>query len=105
MVVLNKDSIFVSIPTNIEFSRVASNNAEANFELVRDQYQLGEVTITQLIDAQQSALGAKLRYAVAVYDYLQSQLQLEYSVGFFSMFASEEELQAFSTRFLEYRTK
>ena len=92
----------VATSTNIEFSKIASDNAEANFELVRDQYQLGEVNITQLIDAQQSSLGAKLRYSVAIYEYLQSQLQLEFSVGFFSMFATDEEIQSFNTRFLEY---
>ncbi|MGI9532606.1 TolC family protein [Lutimonas sp.] len=95
----------VATSTNIAFSKTASNNAIANFELVRDQYQVGEVNITQLVDAQQSSLGAKLRYSVAIYEYLQSQLQLEFSVGFFSMFASEAELQAFNKRFLEYRTK
>lgn len=92
----------VATSTNIEFSKIASDNAEANFELVRDQYQLGEVNVTQLIDAQQSSLGAKLRYSVAIYEYLQSQLQLEFSVGFFSMFATDEEIQSFNTRFLEY---
>ena len=94
----------VATSTNIGFSRVASDNAEVNFELVRDQYQAGEVNITQLIDAQQSSLTAKLRYAVAIYEYLQAQLQLEFSVGFFSMLATSEELQEFNDRFIEFRT-
>ena len=95
----------VATSTNIGFSRVSSDNAQVNFELVRDQYQAGEVNITQLIDAQQSSLSAQLRYAVAIYDYLQSQLQLEYSVGFFSMFATPEELQQFNDRFTAFRTE
>lgn len=94
----------VATSTNIGFSRVSSDNAKVNFELVRDQYQAGEVNITQLIDAQQSSLSAQLRYAVAIYEYLQSQLQLEFSVGFFSMFATPEQLQEFEDRFTQFRT-
>ena len=92
----------VATSTNIEFSKVSSDNAKANYELVRDQYQAGEVNITQLIDAQQSSLIAKQRYAVAIYEYLQSQLQLEYSVGFFSSHATSEELTKFNNRFITY---
>ncbi|MGI9571262.1 MAG: ABC transporter substrate binding protein [Desulfobulbia bacterium] len=94
----------VATSTNIEFSKVSSNNAEANFELVRNQYQVGEVNITQLIDAQQTSLIARQRHALAIYDYLQSQLQLEYSVGFFSMQATQEELQEFNNRFMNHIT-
>jgi outer membrane protein TolC len=93
----------IATATNIEFSRISSVNAVDNFELVRDQYQAGEVNITQLIDAQQSTLAAKQRFAVAVYDYLQSQLQLEFSIGFFSMLATDQELADFRDRFIEYR--
>ena len=93
----------VATATNIEFSRISSENAVDNYKLVQDQYQAGEVNITQLIDAQQSALAAKQRFAVAVYDYLQAQLQLEFSVGFFSMFATAQELDNFRGRFIEFR--
>ena len=92
----------VATSTNIEFSKTAADNAVANFELVRDKYQAGDINITQLIDAQQNALSAKQRYAVAVYDYIQSQLQLEFAVGFFSMFATPAELQEFSNRYFEF---
>lgn len=88
--------------TNIEFSRVASDNAAANYELVRDNYQQGLVTITQLIDAQQAALNAKLRYALSIYDYLQSQVQLEFATGFFSRFLTADELQEFQNRFSQF---
>ncbi len=92
----------VATSTNIEFSKTSADNAVANFELVQDKYQAGEISITQLIDAQQTALSAKQRYAVAVYDYIQSQLQLEFAVGFFSMFATPTELQEFSERYFEF---
>ena len=92
----------VATSTNIDFSQTSADNAVANFELVRDKYQAGDISITQLIDAQQTALGAKQRYAVAVYDYIQSQLQLEFAVGFFSMFATPAQLQEFNDRYFEF---
>ena len=92
----------VATSTNIDFSQTSADNAVANFELVRDKYQAGDINITQLIDAQQTALRAKQRYAVAVYDYMQSQLQLEFAIGFFSMFATPAELQEFSNRYFEF---
>ncbi|MGI9547856.1 MAG: TolC family protein, partial [Flavobacteriaceae bacterium] len=92
----------VSTSTNIEFSKTSADNAVANFELLRDKYQAGDINITQLIDAQQTALGAQQRYAVAVYDYIQSQLQLEFAVGFFSMFTTPAEQQEFNNRYFEF---
>ncbi len=92
----------VSTSTNIDFSKTSADNAVANFELLRDKYQAGDINITQLIDAQQTALSAKQRYAVAVYDYIQSQLQLEFAVGFFSMFTTPAEQQEFNNRYFEF---
>lgn len=95
----------VSASTNIDFSKIASENAENNFDLIQLRYGEGDVDITQLIDAQRAALQAKLRYAVSVYDYLRSQLSLQYAVGFFSMFSSDGEVKEFQNRFLQYKNK
>ena len=89
--------------TNIVFSRTSSDNAQKNYELVQENYKQGAVSIIQLIDAQQAALQAKLGYALSVYNYLQSQLQLEFTLGFFFMFATPEELNNFEERFLQFR--
>ncbi len=89
--------------TNIGFSEIASDNAQRNFTLVQDNYRQGTVNITQLIDAQQAAIQAKLSYALAIYDYLQAQLQLEFTVGFFSMFTEENQLTDFEDRFFQYK--
>ncbi len=88
--------------TNIEFSKVAADNGRDNYELVRDNYLQGLVNITQLIDAQQASLNASLAYALSIYDYLQSYVQLEFAVGFFSKFSTQEELDAFQDRFLQF---
>lgn len=88
--------------TNIAFSETSSRNSNLNFGLVQDNYKQGKVSVTQLIDAQQSALNAKLAYAISIYDFLKSQLQLEYSIGFFSMFSSAEEMNEFQERLNQY---
>lgn len=95
----------VSASTNIDYSKIASENAENNFGLIQLRYGEGDVDITQLIDAQRAALQAKLRYAVSVYDYLRSQLSLQYAVGFFPMVSSDSKVEEFRNRFLLYKNK
>ena len=90
--------------TNIAFSKTASDNARRNFELVQENYKQGEVIITQLIEAQQAALQARLSYALSIYEYVQAQLQLEFSIGFFSMFSTPEKVGDFEDRFLKFRS-
>ena len=89
--------------TNIAFSKTASDNAQRNFELVQENYKQGAVIITQLVEAQQAALQARLSYALSIYDYVQAQLQLEFSVGFFSAFSAPEKLADFEDRFFQFR--
>lgn len=92
----------VSTTTNIGYSKSASESARENFELVQENYKQGQVTITQLLDAQQTALEARLASALSVYEYIQSHLQLEYNVGSFLSLKSEEELQDFDNRLQQY---
>jgi len=58
-----------SFPT-IALSRTAETNAKENLKLVADQYARGSVSITQLIDAQNAALVARLDASVARYTFL-----------------------------------
>ena len=88
--------------TNIRFSQEASESARKNFELVQENYKQGQVTITQLIDAQQAALQARLGAALSVYEYIQTHLQLEFNVGAFTMLMPEEQLQDFNNRLQQY---
>ena len=69
-----------------------------------ENYKQGEVIITQLIEAQQAALQARLSYALSIYEYVQAQLQLEFSIGFFSMFSTPEKVGDFEDRFLKFRS-
>lgn len=88
--------------TNIGFSKTSSESAALNFDLVQESYRLGQVSITQLIDSQEFALEAKLNYAVSIYDFMIAQLQLEYAIGEFTMFQTDEQKVDFQNRFQEY---
>lgn len=90
--------------TNIAFSKTASDNALRNFELVQENYKQGVVIITQLVEAQQAALQARLSYALSIYEYVQAQLQLEFSIGFFSMFTTPDKVSEFEDRFLQFKS-
>lgn len=92
----------LSATTNLNYSKVAAESAVKNFKLIQSNYQAGAVNITQVIDAQQSALSTQLGAAFSVYEYILANLQVEYGLGFFSMFSTENELADFQNRFLEY---
>ena len=92
----------LSASTNIRFSKSASESARENFALVQENYKQGQVTITQLIDAQQTALEARLAAAFSIYEYIQAHLQLEFNLGSFIMLMPEDQLQDFNNRLLQY---
>jgi hypothetical protein len=66
------------------------------------RYKGGDVDITQLIDAQRASMQAKLGYSVSVYDYIRSQLNIEFAVGFFSFIAPDDKINDFRNRFIQY---
>lgn len=92
----------LSASTNLGYSQTSAESANQNFALIQNNYKSGTVNITQVIDAQQAAIGADLAAAVSVYEFMSANLQLEYSVGFFTMFSTEDENDALRTRFIEF---
>lgn len=92
----------LSATTNLTYSRQSAKSATQNFQLVQSNYKAGKVNITQVIDAQQAALSTQLAAALSVYEYISANLQIEYGLGFFSMFSTENELADFQNRFLAY---
>ena len=88
----------VSRSTNIHFAQVAAASAGRNFGLVQDAYEKGQLGIAQLVDAQRAALSARQAESGALYEYLVSYLQLENSVGGYTMFMPHEEREAFVRR-------
>lgn len=64
----------------------AQRNAVANLALVRDQYSEGAIGVTDLIDAQDAALDARLASAEARYRFLIDMTRLQRAAGDFSLF-------------------
>ncbi len=87
---------------NITLSRQAAEAGAKNFDLVQNAYEKGQVSIVQLLDAQNAALTAKLAAANAVYEYFISYLNLERSMGRFVLLASKADQVDFSKRLIEY---
>ena len=92
----------IASKTNIENSKIARDNAEENFKLVQQNYQLGTINITQLIDAQKNLFSLRQAYSIAVYEYLFNFIKLENSVGFYSILATEKEKKDFQDKYLQY---
>ena len=71
-------------------------------DLTQTSYANGAVNIVQLLDAQNNYLQAQLARANATYNYLQSSMQLERSLGLFFLMQDQAEREAFAQRFLDF---
>lgn len=88
--------------SNIQLSKVFEESAKEALDLTQTSYANGAVNIVQLIDAQNNYLQAQLASANATYNYLQSSMQLERSLGLFFLMQDNTEREAFVQRFLEF---
>ena len=88
--------------SNIQLSRVFEDTAKEALDLTQASYANGAVNIVQLLDAQNNYLQAQQASANATYNYLQSSMQLERSLGLFFLLQDESEREAFTQRFLEF---
>ncbi len=70
---------------SIEFSHEAAQAASENLELVTDAYRAGSVSVTELIDAQNAALAARLRAEDARYAYLIDAVDVLRATGDFAL--------------------
>ncbi len=87
----------VTFPS-IRLTREAAASAWKNFELVTDAYSRGAVDITQLIDAQNAGLIAKLAAENAVYDFLIDFMRVQRVIGSFDVFMSRADRDAWFQR-------
>ncbi len=76
-------SIGSSYPS-IQLSKEATKAAEEALELVQDAYAKGVVSISDLLDAQNNALNARLAAVNAEYEFLQDYMVLMRSAGDFN---------------------
>ena len=88
--------------SNIELSKVFEATAKEALDLTQTSYASGAVNIVQLLDAQNNYLQAQLASANAAYNYLQSSMQLERSLGLFFLLQDKSEREDFIRRFLEF---
>jgi outer membrane protein TolC len=79
----------------IKFNRQAAAAANANLDLVVDQYTEGLVNVTDLLDAQNNKFAADQFATIAVYEFLLDQLELERALAWFKDDRSPEEQDAF----------
>lgn len=86
----------------IKQSRDAAEAANKNLELVIDSYSQGVLDITQLLDAQNSALSAGEAAANSIYQFLIDLMEMERAVGSSYLLRSAEEREAFFKRLEAY---
>lgn len=88
--------------TNTYFTKISTDNAIKNYELIQANYKQGLIPITTMIDAQNAALNAKMNHTLAVYDFLQTHFNLEHKMGRFLIASSPKEKAAFQKRIDDY---
>ena len=82
----------------IQLAQDAADAANQNLELVTDSYTRGAVSIIELLDAQNSALVARLGAANAVYDFFIDLMNVERASGEFYFFTPADEREDFFER-------
>jgi outer membrane protein TolC len=83
-----------SFPT-IKLYNNAAKNAERNLVLVQDKYAQGIVNVTDLLEAQNQTLSAKLNAVAAQYNYLIDLVGFQRAISWFEDEKSEEAKDAF----------
>lgn len=83
-------AIHASYPT-IRLSREAAQAAHKSYEIVKDNYSNGTLSVTDLLDAQTASLAAEQSAANAVYAFLIDLMNLQRSVGQFDFFLNDPQ--------------
>jgi outer membrane protein len=86
----------------VELSLDASRAATENLALVTDAYSRGAVSVTDLIDAQNTALAAELRAADSQYAYLIDLVDILRATADFSLLIDTESTEAWFQRVEAY---
>ncbi len=86
---------------NIRLSEVAEQAAEQTLDLIEASYANGAVTITELIDAQNNYLQSQLSSATAYFNFLESAISMERSVGTYIFLPNTEISSAEFVRLYE----
>jgi|GEM_PF-2072561 len=79
----------------IALAKTAEIAGAKNLKIVTNSYERGIVSIVDLIDAQNTAIDAKLGYVSAIYDYLIDYMEMLRSIGKFDFLQPDDERMAF----------
>ncbi|MCY4597923.1 MAG: TolC family protein [Bryobacterales bacterium] len=86
----------------IEFAGEAAVAARESYDLVREGYSEGVVSIVRLLDAQATAFSAEFSAASAIYDHLSDLMTAQRAVGRFDYFRSPDDREAWLKRLDDY---
>ncbi len=86
----------------IELSEQAAEAASKSLDLVSDAYALGAVSILDLLDSQNAALGAEQLLANAIYDFFVDLMEVQRAANRFDFFLTPRERDLWYERLEEY---
>jgi outer membrane protein TolC len=86
----------------IGLAKDAAGASDQTLELVRDSYSRGAASILDLIDAQNAALVSHLSVANSEFDFLIDLMEVERSLGNFTVFTTDDQWQSFFLRLDQY---
>jgi outer membrane protein TolC/ABC-type uncharacterized transport system substrate-binding protein len=87
---------------NVGLAAQASRASREHLELVRDAYRHGAVSITEVLDAQQTNLGAEQAVVVTTHDFVRDYLTMRRSMGGIDLFMTQDERNALIARLAAY---
>ncbi len=82
----------------LELSKNAAEAAESNFTMVQQAYNQGAVSVTDLIDAQNVMIRAKLMANISYYQYILDYLIVERYQGKYNFLSTSEEREDYLNR-------
>ena len=83
----------------IDLSAVAAEASLKNYNLVSDAYARGTVNVIELLDAQDTSLGASAASAESLFNFLTVIMQLQRAVGGFDYLLPPDERNALAVEF------
>lgn len=87
----------------VRLSKDAASAANENFTMVSDSYAKGQVSITEVIDAQNAALSADLSAVEALYTFMIDWVGVQRSIANFDVLLSPEGLNNWYQALVSYR--
>ena len=89
----------------IDFTTVAAEASQKNFNLVSDAYARGTVTVIELLDAQDTSLTASAAAVESLYNFLITIMSVQRAVGGYDFLLSPETREALAVEFRQTLTE